>query len=202
MCLFSGGWTRAVFIYRTGQTTHCTLHNRSTKSQVCMCVCVWVRWGGEAECVQYLSSNRTRYFLLPHDADLQRWQYLLTHYRRRKKYSKPSFFVVWNAFHKHSNQMNFVPQIIIPLKKSIMFLTEPLGLSVCVSVCHYVWARWLDLATWCQVRLILSIRTWKCNTSHDDPFPFPFHMGHLDKITFWPITSKFMDGFTLNFNSM
>ena len=40
--------------------------------------------------------------------------------------------------------------IFIPLKKGIMFLTEPLGLSVFVSVCLSVImivARWLDLAT-------------------------------------------------------
>ena len=28
--------------------------------------------------------------------------------------------------------------LIIPLKKGIMFFTTPLGLSVCVSVCHHV----------------------------------------------------------------
>ena len=27
-------------------------------------------------------------------------------------------------------------------------------------------------------------------TPQDDPFPFPFHMDHPDKITFWPITLK------------
>ena len=69
--------------------------------------------------------------------------------------------------------------------------------SVCLSVITFA-ARWLNLATWCQVRSILSTRTWKCNTSHDDPFPFPFHMDHPDKITFLPVTSKLMNGFTPN----
>ena len=78
-------------------------------------------------------------------------------------------------------------------------------LSVCVCVCLSVItfaARWLDLATWRQVGLILSKRTWKCNTSQDDPFPFPFNMDHRYKITFWPVTSKLMDGFTPNFTCM
>ena len=97
--------------------------------------------------------------------------------------------------------------VIIPLKKGIMFFTLPLGLSVCVCVCLSVCvcvclsvitfaARWPDLATQCQVRSILSTRTSKYNTSHDDPFQFPFHMDHPYKITFWPLTSKLRDGFT------
>ena len=75
--------------------------------------------------------------------------------------------------------------------------------SVCVSVITFA-ARWLDLATWCQLRLILSTRTWKCNTSQDDPFPFPFpfHMDHPYKITFWPVSSRLMDGSTPNFTCM
>ena len=60
---------------------------------------------------------------------------------------------------------------------------------VCLSVITFV-TRWLDLAAWCQVRSILSTRTWKCNISQDNPFPFLFYMDHPYKITFWPITSK------------
>ena len=30
----------------------------------------------------------------------------------------------------------------------------------------------------------------------DDPFVDPAHMDHSYKITFWPVTSKFMNGFT------
>ena len=93
--------------------------------------------------------------------------------------------------------------LIMPLKKGIMFFTYItrfvcVCLCVCLSVITFV-ARWLDLATWCQVRSTLSTRTWKCNTSRDDPFPFPFHIDHPDKITFWPVTSKVMNGFTPNF---
>ena len=58
---------------------------------------------------------------------------------------------------------------------------------VCVCVCVITFVmRWLDLATWCHGRSILSTRTWKCNTSQDDPSPFlfPFHMDHPYKITF------------------
>ena len=111
--------------------------------------------------------------------------------------------------------------VFIPLKKGIMFFTpsrfHSVCLSVCVSVCVCVClsvclcaclsvitfaARWLDLETWRQVRSILSTRTWKCNTSQDDPFPFQFNMDHPYKITFWPVTSKLLDGFTPNFTCM
>ena len=76
-----------------------------------------------------------------------------------------------------------------------------LCVCVCLSVITFV-ARWLDLVTWCQVRPILSTRTRKCNTSQNDPFPDPDHMDYLDHITLWPITSKLMNGFTPNFNSI
>ena len=33
----------------------------------------------------------------------------------------------------------------------------------------------------------------------DDPPADPDHMDHLYKITFWPITSKLINGFTPNF---
>ena len=94
--------------------------------------------------------------------------------------------------------------LIIPLKKGIMFftyITRFVCLSVCLSVITFT-ARWLDLATWRQVRSILFKRTWKCNTSQDDPFPFPFNMDHRYKITFWPVTLKLMNGFTPNFTCM
>ena len=90
---------------------------------------------------------------------------------------------------------------LVIMPKGIMFLTKT-TLSLCVCVCLSVImfaARWLDLATWYQVKSILSTRTWKCNPSQDDPFPFPFHMDHPYKITFWPVTSKLMDGLTPNF---
>ena len=90
-------------------------------------------------------------------------------------------------------------------ERHYVFHQEFVCVCVCVSVCLSVItfaARWLDLATWRQVRSILSTRTWKCNTSQDDPFPIPFNMDHRYKITFWPVTSKLMDGFTPNFTCM
>ena len=72
----------------------------------------------------------------------------------------------------------------------------------CVCLSSRLWARWLHSATWCQVRLTLSTRTRNCNTSQDDPFPNPVNMDHPDHITFWPITSKVMDGFTPNCTCM
>ena len=67
----------------------------------------------------------------------------------------------------------------------------------CLSVITFV-VRWLNLATWCQVRS--STRTRKCHSSQDDLFPD--NMDHPDHITFWPITSKVKNGFTPNFICM
>ena len=61
-----------------------------------------------------------------------------------------------------ANRFTALSLLIIPLKKGIMFFTPSLGLSVCLSVCLCVClclclcvisfvARWLDLATWCQM---------------------------------------------------
>ena len=69
----------------------------------------------------------------------------------------------------HANTLHFLiyfpvyrhKHLIIPLKKGIMYftyITRFVCLSVCLSVITFA-ARWLDLATWCQVRSILSTRT-------------------------------------------
>ena len=99
---------------------------------------------------------------------------------------------------RNSVLSSFIFSLLYLWKKVLCFLPRhSVCLCVCVCVCLCVClsvitfaARWLDLATRCQVRSILFTRTWKCNTSQDDPFPFPFHMDHPDKITFWPVTSK------------
>ena len=84
-------------------------------------------------------------------------------------------------------------------KKALYFSSDH---SVCLPVITFV-ARWLDIATWCQVRSILCTRNWKCiSTIQGDPFPHPGHMDHPDYITFWPTTSKLMDEFTPNFTCM
>ena len=44
--------------------------------------------------------------------------------------------------------------------------------------------------------LIPWTRTRKITVSQDDPKRDPYHMDHLDHITFLPITSKLMDGVT------
>ena len=59
-------------------------------------------------------------------------------------------------------------------------------------------AKWLHLATWCQVRSILSTRTGNCNTCQDDPFPDLDYMDYPGHITFWPLTLKVTNGLTPN----
>ena len=108
--------------------------------------------------------------------------------------------------------------VSVYLWKKIIFLIWSLGLSICMSVrvcvcvCVCVCvsvslsvitfvATWLDIATWCQVRSILSTRrTWKCNTNLDDMFTDWYHMDDLDKITFYIYITfynlKLVDEFT------
>ena len=98
--------------------------------------------------------------------------------------------------------------IIIPLKKGIMFFTSPLSLSICLSVClsvclcvcHQVCDQMAGLINTAVSEAITldNSSTWQ----HYQDNPFPFHMGHPDKITFWAIVSKLMNGFTPNLNSM
>ena len=49
-----------------------------------------------------------------------------------------------------------------------------------------------------EVIILDNSSTWQ----HYQDNPFPFHMDHPDKITFWPVTSKLMDGFKPNFTCM
>ena len=79
-----------------------------------------------------------------------------------------------------------------------MFFTPSLGLSVCLcvclSVCHHVCGEMAALSNMASSEVNTSIyKNLNCNTSQDDPFPFPFNMDHRYKIPFWPVTSKLMD---------
>ena len=91
--------------------------------------------------------------------------------------------------------------------KGIMFLTETtrfvclrvcLSVCVCVSVITFV-KRWLDSATLNLVRKLPLTLAKKMQHYQDDPQADPDHIDHLYKMTFWPITSKLINGFTPNF---
>ena len=89
-----------------------------------------------------------------------------------------------------------------------MFFTLPLGLSVCVSVCLSVCLCVChqdcdEMAGLSNTVLSEAITLGNSSTlQHYQDVPFPFHMGHSDKITFWPITSKRKDEMTPNFTSL
>ena len=99
-------------------------------------------------------------------------------------------------------------KIFVPLKKGIMFFTQPLGLSVCLSVClcvclsvclcvcHLDCDEMAGLSNTILREAISLDHSSTLQHFQDDPFVDPAHMDHSYKITFWLITSKFMNGFT------
>ena len=88
------------------------------------------------------------------------------------------------------------------------FVCLSVCLSVCVSVCLCVCVYHQDCAEMARLsNTVLSEAITLDNSStlqhyQDNPFPFPFHMGHPYKITFLRITSKVIYGFTPNLTCM
>ena len=84
---------------------------------------------------------------------------------------------------------HFTLSVIIPLKKVV---------CVCLSVCHHVCGKMAARSNMVssEVNTIYK-NTRNCNTCQDDPFPDPDNMDQPDHTTFWPITSKLMDGFRI-----
>ena len=72
-------------------------------------------------------------------------------------------------------------------KKVCVLPKHSVCLCVCVSVCHHVCSEMARLSNMVSSEVNTIYKNLKLhNTSPDDPFPF--HMDHVDKIKFWPIT--------------
>ena len=85
---------------------------------------------------------------------------------------------------------------------STRFVCLSVCLCVCLCVCHQDCGEIAGLSNTVLHEAITLDNSSTLQHYQDDPFPFPFHMGHQDKITFWAIISKLMNGFTPNLNSM
>ena len=83
-------------------------------------------------------------------------------------------------------------------EKDIVSFTEAsASLCECVSVTKIV-TRWLNLATQFYVSLLPFYNSSRMQHYQDNRD----HRDHTHKHTFWPITSKLMDGFTQNLKSL
>ena len=85
---------------------------------------------------------------------------------------------------------------------STRFVCLCVCLSVCLSVCHQHCDEMAGLSNTVLSEAITLGNSSTLQHYQDDPFPFPFHMGHSNKITSWAIISKLMNGFTPNLTSM
>ena len=87
------------------------------------------------------------------------------------------------------------------MPKGIMLFTSRLCVCVCVClcVCHQDCDEMAAHSSTVLREAISLDNSSILQQYQDDPPADPDHMDHLYKMTFWPITSKLMNGFTPHF---